>query len=96
MTARVLTQARTEVQSRRRGFVNDVFAISRRAIRSVLRDPEAVIPGFIIPLFFFTVNTGALENLVEAGGHIDYRGIPASRCHRLRRHWTALEGGHTG
>ena len=73
MTARVLTQARTEVQSRRRGFVNDVFAISRRAIRSVLRDPEVVIPGFIIPLFFFTVNTGALENLVEAGGHIDYR-----------------------
>lgn len=63
----------TKVQARNGGFVSDVFAISRRALRSVLRDPESVIPGFIIPLFFFAVNTGALENFVEASGDLDYK-----------------------
>ncbi len=63
----------TQVQARTGGFANDVSAIARRALRSVLRDPEAVIPGFIIPLFFFTVNTGALQNFVEAGGDLDYK-----------------------
>jgi len=38
-----------------------------------LRDPETVLPGFVIPLFFFAVNTGALQDFVEAGGGIDYR-----------------------
>ena len=55
------------------GFANDVFVVSRRALRSVLRDPETVLPGFVIPLFFFAVNTGALQDFVEAGGGIDYR-----------------------
>lgn len=63
----------TKVQARNGGFVSDVFAISRRALRSVLRDPESVIPGFIIPLFFFAVNTGALQNFVEASGDLDYK-----------------------
>ena len=63
----------TKVQARNGGFVSDVCAISRRALRSVLRDPEAVIPGFIIPLFFFAVNTGALQNFVEASGDLDYK-----------------------
>lgn len=69
MTAR----GQTQLQARSGGFVSDVFAISRRALRSILRDPEAVIPGFIIPLFFFAVNTGALQDLVEQSGHIDYK-----------------------
>ena len=63
----------TKVQARNGGFVSDVFAISRRALRSVLRDPESVIPGFTIPLFFFAVNTGALQNFVEASGDFDYK-----------------------
>ena len=62
-----------QVEARAGGFANDVSAIARRALRSVLRDPEAVIPGFIIPLFFFTVNTGALQNFVEASGDLDYK-----------------------
>lgn len=32
-----------------------------------------MIPGFIIPLFFFAVNTGALQNFVEARGDLDYK-----------------------
>jgi len=62
-----------QVEGRSRGFVSDVSAVSHRALRSVLRDPETVLPGFIIPLFFFAVNTGALQDFVEAGGGIDYR-----------------------
>jgi len=61
------------VDARSGGFANDVFVVSRRALRSVLRDPETVLPGFVIPLFFFAVNTGALQDFVEAGGGIDYR-----------------------
>lgn len=69
MTATVQAQ----VQARRGGFFRDVFAVSRRAIRSVARDPETVIPALIVPVFFFTVNIGALQDVVEQGGIVDFK-----------------------
>ena len=51
----------------------DVAAVSRRAIRSVMRDPETVIPALIFPVFFFAVNIGALQDIVEQGGDIDFK-----------------------
>ncbi|WP_420610015.1 ABC transporter permease [Candidatus Poriferisodalis sp.] len=53
--------------TRRVGFVTDIATIARRAVRSVLREPEFVGPALIIPVFFFVVNVGALEPFVEAG-----------------------------
>lgn len=49
------------------GFFKDFWTIGKRAVRSLKRDPEAVIPGIIIPLFFFVVNIGALQDIVEQG-----------------------------
>lgn len=61
-------------------FLTDIATIARRAVRSVLREPEFVGPALIIPIFFFVVNVGALEPFVESGatagagsGSIDYR-----------------------
>ena len=64
---------RVQVQARRGGFLGDVAAVSRRALRSVARDPETVIPALIIPVFFFTVNVGALQDIVEQGGVVDFK-----------------------
>ena len=46
-------------------FLTDIATIARRAVRSVVREPEYVVPALIIPFFFFVVNTGALESFVE-------------------------------
>ena len=53
--------------ARRVGFLTDIATIARRAVRSVLREPEFVGPALVIPVFFFVVNVGALEPFVEAG-----------------------------
>ena len=68
-----MTAERVPVQARRGGFVMDVVAVSRRAIRSVIRDPETVIPALIFPVFFFAVNIGALQDIVEQGSGIDFK-----------------------
>jgi ABC-2 type transport system permease protein len=38
-----------------------------------MRDPAAVIPALIVPVFFFVVNVGSLETIAGAGGMTDYR-----------------------
>ena len=48
------------------GFLTDIATIARRAVRSVVREPEFMFPALIIPFFFFVVNTGAREPFVEA------------------------------
>ena len=61
----------TEVRARRAGVVADVISVAGRAVRSIPREPESVIPALIVPLFFFVVNTGSLTDLtsqVEAPG----------------------------
>jgi len=66
--------SRTAVSARPSGFLRDVLTVAGRAVRSLPREPEAVIPALLIPMFFFFVNIGALENLAEgAGGIADFR-----------------------
>ena len=38
-----------------------------RAVRSIPREPGELIPALMIPLFFFVVNVGALQDFSEAG-----------------------------
>ena len=64
---------RVEVQARRAGFFWNVVAVSSRALRSVARDPETVVPALVVPVFFFAVNIGALQDLVEQGGIVDFK-----------------------
>jgi ABC-2 type transport system permease protein len=47
------------------GLVSDVVAITGRAIRGILREPELFIFALIIPLFFFVVQIGALADVAE-------------------------------
>ena len=67
------TAERTRVQARQAGFVGDIITVSRRALRSIKRDPETLIPALIIPVFFFAVNVGALQSLVEGRGDFDFK-----------------------
>ena len=50
--------------ARRAGFFSDLSTVARRALRLSIREPEAVLPALFIPLFFFTVNIGALQKFV--------------------------------
>ena len=63
----------TQIQARKAGFINEVAAVARRALRSIKRDPESVIPALIIPVFFFVANVGALQDLAETLPGLDYK-----------------------
>lgn len=56
------------------GFVNDVVTVARRAIRTLTREPEAIIPAMLIPMFFFAVNIGALQDVAaNFGPEFDFK-----------------------
>ena len=61
------------VHARRSGFFNEVVVVAGRAMRSILRDPEGVIPALITPLFFFAVIVGAMEDLAETIPGVNYK-----------------------
>jgi ABC-2 type transport system permease protein len=52
--------------ARKGGFLHDVTSVAIRSLKLTVREPEAVIPALIVPLFFFVVNTGSLTNLAGA------------------------------
>lgn len=62
-----------EIRARHAGFTSDLFSVAGRAVRQIPREPEAVIPALIVPLFFFIVNIGSLEKLAERGTGIDFK-----------------------
>ena len=68
-----LADPSTQIRARKAGFVNEVAAVARRALRSTKRDTESVIPALIIPVFFFIVNVGALQDLAETLPDLDYK-----------------------
>ena len=59
--------------ARRVGVLTDIATIARRAVRSLSREPEFLAPALVIPVFFFVVNVGALEQFVEGVAAFDYR-----------------------
>lgn len=54
------------------GFGRDLVSIAMRALRQIPREPEAVIPALIIPVFFFVVNVGALQDVAAQTGVADF------------------------
>jgi len=60
------------VIARRAGFASDLTAVASRALRQIPREPEAIIPALIIPVFFFVVNVGSLSRVAEQGGVEDF------------------------
>ena len=67
-----MTQS-VEVRARRSGFVPEVFFMAGRALRAVKRDPETLVPALLMPAFFYAINIGALQDIVEQGGDIDFK-----------------------
>lgn len=55
------------IRARRAGFLADVVSVGGRALRSIPREPEMLGPALFIPLFFFVVNVGALQDFSERG-----------------------------
>ncbi|MEI7818563.1 MAG: ABC transporter permease [bacterium] len=55
------------------GFFRDLITIAGRALRAIPREPEAVIPALLIPLFFFIVNVGSLSEASKFAGVVDFK-----------------------
>ena len=66
MTTTTATATPSTITARRSGFLHDVTTVAGRAIRDIPREPESVIPAIIVPVFFFVVNVGALQDLAES------------------------------
>ena len=62
-----LAGAADEPLARRATILHDLATIATRACRSVFREPEFIIPALVVPLFFFVVNIGALQDVAEGG-----------------------------
>ncbi|MBA2280578.1 MAG: ABC transporter permease [Actinomycetota bacterium] len=77
MAATILPTAptgRVEIRARKAGFLADLRSIAGRAVRSIPREPEAIVPALLIPLFFFVVNTGSLQDVAQNfGPGFDYK-----------------------
>lgn len=61
------TRKTSAVRARKAGFLADVWSVAIRALRALPREPEMVLPALIIPLFFFAVNLGTLQDFAENG-----------------------------
>lgn len=69
-----MTATSQPIRARRASFFADMTAISMRALRGALRDPEAIIPPIFIGAFFFAINVGSLQTVAEsAAPGFDYK-----------------------
>jgi ABC-2 type transport system permease protein len=55
------------IRARRMSFLADMWSVAIRALRALPREPEAIIPALIIPVFFFAVNIGTLQDFAQRG-----------------------------
>ena len=51
------------IGARRLGFWHDLFAVGHRAVILLPRDLAAIIPALIVPIFFYAVTIGALQDV---------------------------------
>lgn len=59
-----------EPLARKSSMFHDLRTVAKRACRGVFREPEFFIPALIVPVFFFIVNVGALQDFTQASGVI--------------------------
>ena len=48
--------------------MTEVLLLGRRAVREIVRYPEATIPTLFIPLFFLAVNIGQVSKTFPSSG----------------------------
>jgi len=62
------------IGARERGFWHDLFAVGHRAVILLPRDMAAIIPALIVPIFFYAVTIGALQDVAGfANIGLDYK-----------------------
>jgi ABC-2 type transport system permease protein len=66
-------QTNVLIEPKPAGFFADLFTMSGRAVRAMLRETEYLIPSIIIPVFFFAVNVGSLEGVGQSIGTGDFK-----------------------
>lgn len=71
MTA--ITPDQRLIRARRAGFFAEIKAVAIRALRSVTRDAEGVLPALIFPVFWFAITIGALQTTAEMVEGFDYK-----------------------
>ena len=49
---------------------HDFTTVAGRAVRGMFREPEFFIPALIVPVFFYIVNVGALQDFAQGGGAV--------------------------
>jgi ABC-2 type transport system permease protein len=59
--------APSDVRARKAGFLADLLSVAARALRTIPREPEMLFPALTIPVFFYVVNVGALQDFSQAG-----------------------------
>jgi ABC-2 type transport system permease protein len=52
-----------------------LLSVAGRALRAVPREPEALIPALIVPIFFFAVNVGSLADISSFAGVDDFEAL---------------------
>ena len=65
------TIAADEPLARRSSAAHDFATIALRGVRSVFREPEFLIPALVVPVFFYIVNIGTLQDFAEQSGSVD-------------------------
>lgn len=58
----------SSIRARKAGFAADIMSVAGRAVRSIPREPESVIPALVVPVFFFVVNIGSLQDAARGPG----------------------------
>jgi ABC-2 type transport system permease protein len=59
--------------TKKSNFLRDLMTVAGRALRAIPKEPEAIIPALIIPIFFFIVNTGSLSQAAKMIGVGDFK-----------------------
>ena len=57
--------------ARKSSVFHDLRTVAKRACRGVFREPEFFIPALLVPVFFYVVNVGALQDFAEQSGPVD-------------------------
>jgi ABC-2 type transport system permease protein len=65
------TVAADEPLARQSSAAHDFATIAGRGIRSVFREPEFFIPALVVPVFFYIVNIGTLQDFAEQSGSVE-------------------------
>ena len=62
-----------QITGREAGFARDVLSVAGRGLRQIPREPASVLPGLLVPAFFYTANLGALEKVAHGPHALDYK-----------------------